>query len=104
MNYVVCGEEARPLETFPKKHSQSSIRPYLWCGLPDVESYDDLFLMRQVSHTWLLDSRSRDALNTHENRVQSGHPALSHETIMGKRDDARKQQQTTKWYLTSSHA
>jgi len=60
--------------------------------------------MWQVSHTWLLDSRSRGALNTHDKRVQSGHPALSNETIMRKPDAAWKQQQTTKWYLTSSRA
>ncbi|MEF8821631.1 MAG: hypothetical protein V5A52_05090 [Halovenus sp.] len=87
--------------TFPEEHSQSGIRPYLGSGLPDVEAYDDPFLMRQASHSWLLDSRPRDALNTHDIRVQSGHPALSHETIMGKPDDARKQQQTTKWYINA---
>ena len=87
--------------TFPEEHSQSGIQPYLGSGLPDVKSYDDLFLMRQASHWWLLDSRPRDALNTHDVRVQSGHPALSHETIMGKPDDARKQQQTTKWYINA---
>ena len=87
--------------TFPEEHSQSGIRPYLGSGLPDVEAYDDLFLMRQASHSWLLDSRPRDALNTHDIRVQSGHPALSHETIIGKPDDARKQQQTTKWYINA---
>ena len=87
--------------TFPDEHSQSGIRPYLGSGLPNVDSYDDLFLMRQTSHSWLLDSRPREALNTHDIRVQSGHPALSHETIMGKPDDARKQQQTTKWYINA---
>ena len=85
--------------TFPEEHSQSGIRPYLGSGLPDVEAYDDLFLMRDPSHPWLLDSRPRDALNTHDIRPQSGHPALSHETIMGKPEGARKQQQTTKWYV-----
>lgn len=87
--------------TFPGEHSQSGTRPYLGSGLPDVKSYNDLFLMRQASHSWLLDSRPRDALNTHDIRVQSGHPALSYETIMGKPDDARKQQQTTKWYINA---
>jgi hypothetical protein len=87
--------------TFPEEHSQSGIRPYLGSGLPDVESYDDLFLMRNPAHRWLLDSRPRDALNTHDIRPQSGHPALSHETIMGKPEGARKQQQTTKWYINA---
>jgi len=51
-------------------------------------------------HPWLLDTRARDALNTHHDlRVHGGHPALAHETIMGRREDQRKQQQTTKWYV-----
>ncbi|MFC7135356.1 MULTISPECIES: hypothetical protein [Salinibaculum] len=87
--------------TFPDEHSQSGFRPYLGSGLPEVEAYDDLFLLRQASHSWLLESRPRDALNTHDIRVQSGHPALSHETIMGKPEDARRQLQTTKWYLNA---
>nr|WP_231727223.1 hypothetical protein [Halobacterium sp. CBA1132] len=60
--------------TFPEEHSQSGIRPYLRSGLPDVESYDDLFLMRNPAHRWLLDSRPQDALNTHDIRPQSGAP------------------------------
>jgi hypothetical protein len=87
--------------TFPKEHSQSGIRTYLGSGLPEVERYEDLFLMRQPAHPWLLDSRPRDALNTHDVRRQSGHPALSHETIMGRPKTARKQQQTTKWYVNA---
>ena len=85
--------------TFPDEHSQSGIRPYLGSGLPDVEAYDDLFLQREAMHPWLLDTRARDALNTHDLRIHSGHPVLAHETIMGRREDQRKQQQTTKWYV-----
>ncbi|TKX69179.1 hypothetical protein EXE40_11080 [Halorubrum sp. GN11GM_10-3_MGM] len=84
---------------FPEEHTQSGSRPYLGSGLPDVEAYDDLFLQREAMHPWLLDTRARDALNTHDLRVQDGHPALAHETIMGRREDQRKQQQTTKWYV-----
>ena len=85
--------------TFPDEHSQSGIRPYLGSGLPDVEAYDDLFLQREAIHSWLLDTRARDALNTHDLRVHGGHPTLAHETIMGRREEQRKQQQTTKWYV-----
>lgn len=84
---------------FPDEHSQSGTQPHLGSGLPDVESYDDLFLMRNPTHRWLLDSRPRDALNTHDIRPQSGHPALTHESIMGRPEDAHKKQQTTKWYI-----
>jgi len=85
--------------TFPDEHSQSGAHPSLGGGLPDVEAYGDLFLQREAIHPWLLDSRARDALNTHDLRVQGGHPALAHETIMGRRENQRKQQQTTKWYV-----
>lgn len=85
--------------TFPEAHSQSGSRPYLGSGLPDVEAYDDLFLHREAIHPWLLDTRARDALNTHGLRVHGGHPAFTHETIMGRREDQRKQRQTTTWYI-----
>ena len=84
---------------FPEEHSRSGTRPYLGSGLPDVEAYDDLFLQRETSNPWLLDSRARDALNTHDLRVHGGHPTLAYETIMGRREDHQKQQQTTKWYV-----
>lgn len=85
--------------TFPEVHSQNGTRPYLGTGLPEVESYDDLFLFRQPSQSWLLASRPRDALNTHDVRVQSGHPALAHEMIMGRPPESRQQQETTTWYI-----
>ena len=85
--------------TFPEEHSQSGTRPYLGSGLPDVEAYDDLFLQREAIHPWLLDTRARDALNTHDLRVHGGHPTLAHETIMGRREDQRGEQHTTKWYI-----
>ena len=85
--------------TFPDEHSQSGMYPYLGGSLHDVETYDDLFLQRETSHPWLLDTRARDALNTHDLRIHGGHPTLAHETIMGRREDQRKQHQTTKWYV-----
>ena len=84
---------------FPVEHSQSGIRPYLGSGLPNVASYDDLFLQREAMHPWLLDTRARDALNTHDLRVHAGHSTMAHETIMGRREDQQKQHQTTKWYV-----
>jgi hypothetical protein len=87
--------------TFPAAHSQDGLQPYLGSGLPDVEAYADLFVHRNPAHRWLLDSRPRDALNTHDVRVHSGQPGFAHETIMGRPDDAKKQQQTTKWYCNA---
>jgi hypothetical protein len=84
---------------FPDDHSQSGARPYLGSSLPDVEAYDDLFLQRDVAHPWLLDSRAREALNTHDLRTHGGYPTLAHETIMGQEEDHSKQYQTTQWYI-----
>jgi hypothetical protein len=84
---------------FPDAHSQSGAQPYLGSRLPDVEAYDDLFLQREPDHRWLLDSRARDALNTHDLRIHGEHPTLAHETIMGRQAHKRKQQATTKWYV-----
>jgi len=84
---------------FPDEHSQSGVKPYLGSGLPDVKAYDDLFIQRETIHTWLLDTRARDALNTHDLRIHGGYPTLCHETIMGRREDQHKQQQMTKWYI-----
>lgn len=84
---------------FPENHSQSGTRPSLGTGLPRAEAYDDLFLHREQDHSWLLDSRPRDGLNTHGLRSHSGHPTLAHQTIMGRPRDNRRGKQTTKWYV-----
>ncbi len=85
--------------TLPDEHSRSGGRPFLGAYLPKVESYDDLFLHRSPRHPWLLDSRARDALNTHDIRVQSGYPAFAHELMMGRPDDHQSTKQTTTWYV-----
>ena len=85
--------------TFPENHSQSGARPKLGGTLPVVDSYVDLFLFRDPIHSWLLDSRARDGVNTHDLRLQSGHPGLAHESIEGRPDDAVKDYRTTRWYV-----
>ena len=87
--------------SFPDDHSQSCARPSMGRTLHPVERYGDLFLFREPSQPWLLDSRPRDALNTHPIRTQAGHLALAHETIMGNQADAYREYETTTWYLTT---
>ena len=87
--------------TFPEEHSENGVRPYMGSSLPDVKSYDDLFLFRHPDHPWLLDSRPRDGLNTHDIRVQSGMAALAHETVVGRPETATTAIQTTKWYINA---
>ena len=85
--------------TYPEEHSQGGLKPYMGASLAEVDAYDDLFLFRQPAHRWLLDSRPRDALNTHDIRVQHRNPALAHETILGRPDDAHRSHKTISWYL-----
>lgn len=85
--------------TFPDEHSESGVFPYLGASLPEVTAYDDLFCHRKPTHPWLLESRARDALNTHDLRIHGGHPTLAHETMMGRRPGQRKHRQTTRWYV-----
>lgn len=85
--------------TFPTAHSQSGYKPNLGTSLPPVEAYDDLFIFRNSDHGWLLDSRPRDALNTHDLRLQGGHPGFTSTTIFGLPDEDRASKRTTKWYV-----
>lgn len=87
--------------TYPGQHSQTGARPCMGSTLHPVERYEDLFLFRKPSQPWLLDSRPRDALNTHDIRTQGGHPALAYETRMGRQVDAYHQYETTTWYLSA---
>lgn len=84
---------------FPENHSQSGAHPCLGGNLPEVKSYDDLFIHRNPSHPWLLDIRARDTLNTHDIRRHNGQLSIAHETIIGRKESKRKQQRTTKWYI-----
>jgi len=51
---------------YPAEHSQNGYGGKLGQSLPDVEAYEDLFVFRDAVHRWLLDSRPRDAHNTHD--------------------------------------
>lgn len=84
---------------FPDEHSQAGARPALGSTLPPVETYNDLFLHRDVTQPWLLDSHPRDALNTHDMRVQSDHPGIAPEVTFGKPPDAWQDSKTTTWYI-----
>ena len=77
------------------------MRPYLDASLPPVEWYADLFCFRHPTQCWLLDSRPRDALNTHDVRRQRGYPALAYETINDRPQTPRAQKQTTRWYVSA---
>jgi hypothetical protein len=70
-------------------------------SLPDVESYNDLFLVPHPKPSMAARYPPSGRPERSDIRFQNGIPALAHETIMGQPDDARKQQQTTRWYVTA---
>jgi len=84
---------------YADEHSKNGTHPALGNTLPDVETYADLFIHRDPQQPWLLDSRPRDALNTPDIRVQSGHPAIAPETIFGKPEEHYQDSKTTTWYI-----
>jgi len=84
---------------FPNRHSQSGTRPGMGSSLPEVSDYADLFLCREPQQDWLLDSRPRDLLNTHDVRRQSGQPAFQPRTILNLPSDNRHKTSTTTWYI-----
>lgn len=84
---------------YPETHSQIRAHPSLGSVLPDVETYDDLFLHRYPVQAWLVDSRPRDALNTHDIRTQSGHPALAYQMRFGKPASAQSDVRKTTWFV-----
>lgn len=85
--------------TYPEAHSQTGMKPYMGASLPEINAYDDLFLLRQPAHHWLLDSRPRDAINTHDIRTHHRNPALAHEMILGRPEEAQQTHKTIPWYL-----
>ena len=87
--------------TFPDEHSQSGSHPAFGTSCREVAAYQDLFVFREPFQPWLIDSRPRDALNTHDCRLQSGHPALAHQTTINLPDTHRWNYRTTNWFVSS---
>lgn len=85
--------------SYPEAHTKNKAHPSMGAAIPDVEAYDDLFLHRHPDQTWLLDSRPRDALNTHDIRAQSGQPALAHEMRLGQPETAQSDARKTTWFI-----
>ena len=84
---------------YPAEHSRSGAHPSLGAALPVVETYNDLFLHRRPVQAWVLDSRPRDALNTHDVRTQSGHPVFADQMNLRKPSAAQSDVWKTTWFV-----
>lgn len=60
--------------------------------VPDIGTYQDLFLLRRAHQPWLPSSKPRDALNTHDMKVQG----QDNRPILGRMEHITKQK---KWYV-----
>lgn len=84
---------------YPPAHSQSGYGGKLGQSLPPVETYDDLFVFRDPAQRWLLDSRPRDAHNTHPLHQHGDRRAMATTCWFGRPPGQRKRRRSMDWYL-----
>ncbi|WP_435062842.1 hypothetical protein [Halobaculum sp. EA56] len=84
---------------YPEEHSSGGINPSLGGTLPEVRTYEDLFLFRDASHAWMLDSRPSAATNTHDLRVHGGKPVFAPTTTFGTPPGAFHDRRSVRWYV-----
>ncbi|WP_246998014.1 hypothetical protein [Halosolutus gelatinilyticus] len=84
---------------YPESHSHDGYAGKLGMSLPPVEAYEDLFVFRDAAHRWLLDSRPRDAHNTHDIQSHGGRLAFSPVTHFGRPPEHRNSKRTMHWYV-----
>ncbi len=84
---------------YPDVHSQDGYAGVLGSSLPAVEAYDDLFLYRDAAQRWLLDSRPRDAHNTHDLQSHGGRVAFAPRCFFGRPPEVRNHKRTVQWYV-----
>jgi hypothetical protein len=84
---------------YPPTASQDGYAGKLGQSLPEVESYADLFVFRDPAHRWLLDSRPRDAHNTHPLQGHGGRVAFDSTCWFGRPEGTRNHRRSVSWYL-----
>lgn len=84
---------------YPESHSHDGYAGKLGMSLPPVELYEDLFVFRDAAHRWLLDSRPRNAHNTHDVQSHGGRLAFAPTTRFGRPPEHRNSKRTMHWYV-----
>jgi len=80
-------------------HSQDGYAGKLGQSLPDVEAYDDLFVFRDAAHRWLLESRPRDAHNTHDIECHGNRVAFAPKCFFGRLAAQRNSKRSVSWFV-----
>jgi len=84
---------------YPNAHSQNGYAGKLGQSLPDVETYDDLFVFRDAAQRWLLGSRPRDAHNTHDIERHGDRMAFAPECFFGRPPEQRNSKRSVQWFV-----
>jgi hypothetical protein len=84
---------------YPMEHSQEGYAGKLGQSLPPVEAYDDLFVFRDAAQRWLLESRPRDAHNTHDIERHGDRVAFASECFFGRPPATRNSKRSVSWFV-----
>jgi hypothetical protein len=84
---------------YPATHSQEGYAGKLGKSLPPVEAYDDLFVFRDPAQRWLLDSRPRDAHNTHDIERHGDRLAVAPQCFFGRPAEQRNSKRAVQWFV-----
>lgn len=84
---------------YPESHSHDGYAGKLGMSLPPVEAYEDVFVFRDAAQRWLLDSRPRDAHNTHDIQSHGGRLTFAPATHFGRPPEHRNTKRTMRWYV-----
>ncbi|WP_138006997.1 hypothetical protein [Halalkalirubrum salinum] len=85
--------------SYPAWHSQSGSLGKIGSELPPVESYEDLFLLRDAAHRWLKSSRPRDVHNAHPMQTHGGRVTFAPVTWFGRPPEFATSKRGVRWYV-----
>lgn len=83
---------------YPAESSHDGYAGKLGKSLPAVESYADLFVLRDAAHPWLLEKRPRDAHNALDIQTHGGRMAFASECWFGRPPEHRNHRRSVSWY------
>lgn len=84
---------------YPAQHSQEGYAGKLGQSLPEVEAYEDLFVFRDATQRWLLDSRPRDAHNVLDVQRYGGRDVFAPTCWFGRPEHMRDHRRSMQWYV-----
>jgi hypothetical protein len=84
---------------YPEQHSKDGYAGKLGQSLPDVTSYEDLFVFRDPAQRWLLSSRPRDAHNAHDLQRHGDRVAFDGTCWFGRPAGQRNRRRSVSWYV-----